>query len=171
MDRTVARGGLSRRLWLALAALVVLVVAGAFAWPAYRQLASVDRAMDASRMQLAPVTLGNLVRDASADGRIVSANAPTLFAATGGIVTLKVKAGDPVTRGQLLADNRESGASQQAHAGAERLESLEVALGRARIKPGRATRATPVRSNSRKCRRREPSATSNARGRPTNRAC
>ena len=87
MDRTVAQGGLSRRLWLALAALVVLVVAGAFAWPAYRQLASVDRAMDASRMQMAPVTLGNLVRDASADGRIVSANAPTLFAATGGIVT------------------------------------------------------------------------------------
>ena len=56
MDRTVARGGLSRRIWLALAALVLLVAAGAFAWPTYRQLASVDRAMDASRMQIAPVT-------------------------------------------------------------------------------------------------------------------
>jgi HlyD family secretion protein len=133
MDRAVARGGLSRRAWLGLAALVLLVAGGAFAWPTYRQLASVDRAMDASRMQIAPVTMGSLVRDASADGRIVSANAPTLFAATGGIVTLKVKAGDPVKQGQLLATIESPELRSKLTQEQSALQSLDVALGRARI--------------------------------------
>ena len=144
MDRAVARGGLTRRTWLALAAAVVLLVGGAFAWPAYRQLASVDRAVDASRLQLAPVVEGNLVRDAAADGRIVSANAPTLFAATAGIVTLRAKAGDPVRQGQVLAtiDSPElrSRFTQEQSA----LQSVDVELGRARI----VARQTDVRTAS-----------------------
>lgn len=133
MDRAVARGGLSRRTWLALAAGLLLLVGLALAWPAYRRIASVDRTVDASRLQVAPVVLGDLVRDASADGRIVSANAPTLFAATAGIVALRVKAGDPVKQGQVLAtiDSPElrSRLAQEQTA----VESLDVALDRARI--------------------------------------
>jgi len=133
MDRVVARGGLSRRAWLAAGAVLVLFAAVVVAWPAYRRIASVDRTVDAARLQIAPVTLGDLVRDAAADGRIVSANAPTLFAATAGIVALKVKAGDPVTRGQVLAtiespELRSRFTQEQAS-----LQSLDVALGRARI--------------------------------------
>ena len=113
-------------------AALLLVVALVVVWPSYRRMASVDRTVDASRMQIAPVTVGDLVRDAAADGRIVSANAPTLFAATAGIVALKVKAGDPVTRGQVLAtidspELRSRFTQEQAS-----LQSLEVALGRAR---------------------------------------
>lgn len=133
MDRAVARGGLSRRTWLALAAVLVLGGGLLLIWPTWSRLNSVDRTVDASRMQVAPVVLGDLVRDAAADGRIVSANAPTLFAATAGIVTLQVKAGDPVTRGQVLAtiDSPElrSRLAQEQTA----LQSLDVALGRARI--------------------------------------
>lgn len=133
MDRVVARGGLARRTWLGLVALVLLIAALVAAWPTYRRIASVDRTVDAARLQIAPVALGDLVRDAAADGRIVSANAPTLFAATAGIVTLKVKAGDPVTRGQVLAtidspELRSRSTQEQAS-----LQSLDVALGRARI--------------------------------------
>lgn len=133
MDRAVARGGLGRRTWVAIAVLVLLGVGTVVAWPALRRLNSVDRTVDASRLQIAPVVLGNLVRDAAADGRIVSANAPTLFAATAGIVALQVKAGDPVRRGQVLAtidspELRSRLAQEQAS-----LQSLDVALGRARI--------------------------------------
>jgi HlyD family secretion protein len=133
MDRAVARGGLGRRTWLALAVLVLVGVGLALAWPTWRRFNSVDRTLDASRLQIAPVVLGDLVRDAAADGRIVSANAPTLFAATAGIVALQVKAGDPVRRGQVLAtiDSPElrSRLAQEQTA----LQSLDVALGRARI--------------------------------------
>jgi HlyD family secretion protein len=133
MDRTVVRTGLARRTWLLAGAALLVLVIGAIAWPSYRRLASVDRTVDASRMQVAPVTLGTLVRDAAADGRIVSANAPTLFAATAGIVALQVKAGDPVTQGQVLAtidspELRSRFAQEQSS-----LQSLDVALGRARI--------------------------------------
>ncbi len=133
MDRAVSRGGLARRTWLALAAGLLLLVGLGLAWPTYERFASVDRAVDASRLQVAAVTVGDLVRDAAADGRIVSANAPTLFAATSGIVSLQVKAGDPVRRGQVLVtiDSPElrSRLSQEQTA----LQSLDVALGRARI--------------------------------------
>lgn len=133
MDRAVARGGIGLRGWIAGALVAGAVVATAVAWPAWRRMASVDRAVDASRLQIAPVRLGDLVRDAAADGRIVSANAPTLFAANAGIVNLHVKAGDPVKRGQVLAtiDSPElrSRLAQEQTA----LQSLDVALGRARI--------------------------------------
>ena len=58
MDRTVTRGGLSRRSWLALAVVVLLLVGGVLAWPAYRQLASVDRAWTRRVCRLAPVADG-----------------------------------------------------------------------------------------------------------------
>ncbi len=133
MDRTVVRTGARRRTWV-LAGVALLLVAGiAFAWPAYRRLASVDRTVDASRIQVAPVTLGALVRDAAADGRIVSANAPTLFAATAGIVSLQVKAGDPVTRGQVLATIDSPELRSRFTQEQTSLQSLDVALGRARI--------------------------------------
>lgn len=133
MDRIVARGGIGRRTWIGAGIVLVLAVVLVAAWPWYRRIASVDRTVDASRIQVAPVTLGDLVRDAAADGRIVSANAPTLFAATAGIVTLKVKAGDPVARGQVLAtidspELRSRFTQEQAS-----LQSVDVALGRARI--------------------------------------
>jgi len=133
MDRAVTRGGLTRRAWMALVAAVLLVGAGVLAWPAYRQLASVDRTVDGSRLQVAPVVRGSLVRDASADGRIVSANAPTLFAATAGIVALRVKAGDPVSRGQVLATIESPELRSRLAQEQSALESLDVALGRARI--------------------------------------
>ncbi len=133
MDRTVARSAASRRTWIAVAAAVLCITAIVAAWPAWRRLSSVDRAIDAARLQIAPVTVADLVRDAAADGRIVSANAPTLFAATGGIVALRVRAGDPVRRGDVLAtidspELRSRNTQEQAS-----LQSLDVALGRARI--------------------------------------
>jgi HlyD family secretion protein len=62
--------------------------------------ASIDR----ERLRIAEVTRGDLVRDIAADGRVISANSPTLYAVAGGVVTLKVVAGDKVTKGQPLAE-------------------------------------------------------------------
>ena len=88
-----------RWLWPAVAAVPVLallswVVAG---WGAG------SRSYDASRIRIAEVTRGDLVRDISADGRVITANSPTLYAIAGGTVSLKVVAGDAVKQGQVLA--------------------------------------------------------------------
>jgi HlyD family secretion protein len=61
--------------------------------------ASVDR----SRVAIATVERGSFVRDVAADGQVVAAVSPTLYAEAAGTVTLKVHAGDKVAKGQVLA--------------------------------------------------------------------
>ena len=62
------------------------------------------RSVDASRLRIAEVTRGDLVRDIRADGRVIAANSPTLYAVAAGTVTLKVVAGDVVKQDQPLAE-------------------------------------------------------------------
>ena len=59
--------------------------------------------VDRSRVSIATVERGNFVRDIAADGQVVAAVSPTLYANALGTVTLKVHAGDTVTKGQVLA--------------------------------------------------------------------
>lgn len=60
---------------------------------------SVERAL----VQIATVERGELLRDIVANGRIVAANAPQLYSPEQGYVNLKVKAGEEVVKGQLVA--------------------------------------------------------------------
>ncbi|QOY62443.1 efflux RND transporter periplasmic adaptor subunit [Lysobacter sp. H21R4] len=62
-----------------------------------------SRSFAGDRLRVATVTRGDLVRDISADGRVIAANSPTLYAIAGGTVTLNVVAGDVVKKGQPLA--------------------------------------------------------------------
>ncbi len=61
------------------------------------------RSFDGDRLRIAEVRRGDLVRDLSADGRLIAANSPTLYAIAGGNVALKVVAGDAVKQDQVLA--------------------------------------------------------------------
>jgi len=62
------------------------------------------QSVGASRLRIASVTRGTLVRDAAVNGRVVAAVSPTLFAPAAGTVTLKVSAGDTVKKGDVLVD-------------------------------------------------------------------
>jgi HlyD family secretion protein len=68
-----------------------------------RHYAGTSGSFERSRVTIATVERGNFVRDISADGQVVAAVSPTLYASTAGSVTLAVHAGDSVTRGQTLA--------------------------------------------------------------------
>jgi len=94
-----ARGWLKRRgpLLGALAALVV-----ATAWVAVQWLSG-TQSFDAEQLRIATVARGDLVRDITADGRVIAANSPTLYAIAAGTVALKIVAGDKVSKGQALA--------------------------------------------------------------------
>jgi HlyD family secretion protein len=59
--------------------------------------------VDRSRLSIATVERGSFVRDIAADGQVVAAVSPTLYANALGTVTLKVHAGDTVSKGQVLA--------------------------------------------------------------------
>ncbi|HEV2622734.1 MAG TPA: efflux RND transporter periplasmic adaptor subunit [Frateuria sp.] len=91
-----------RRLLIAGIGLAVLV-AGGLALPGVMRLFSADASVSASRLSFATVQRGPFVRDIAAEGKVVAAVSPTLYATSGGAVTLKVHAGDTVKRGQVLA--------------------------------------------------------------------
>ncbi len=94
-----ARPAWRRWLWPAVGAAAALAL---LAWVAMGWTGG-SRSYDASRIRVAEVKRGDLVRDISADGRVITANSPTLYAIASGTVTLKVVAGDAVEKGQELA--------------------------------------------------------------------
>lgn len=91
----------TRRRWLILAAAGLAFVL-VLAW-LVSGWSSGGRSVDASRLRIATVTRGDLVRDLSAEARVITANSPTLYAIAGGTVRLDVVAGDAVSAGQTLA--------------------------------------------------------------------
>jgi HlyD family secretion protein len=90
-----------RRTWLIVATggVAVIAVAG---W-VIAGWAGGGRSFDAQRLRISEVKRGDLVRDLAADGRVIAANSPTLYAIAAGTVMLKVVAGDKVEKGQALA--------------------------------------------------------------------
>jgi HlyD family secretion protein len=138
-DRPLAAsaGRAPRRRLIAIGTAVVIVALGAALVTAWRDG---GQSIDAERVRIAEVTRGDLVRDLSAEGRVISANSPTLYTIAAGTVTLSVVAGDAVKRGQVLAtidspELRSRLAQEEAtlaslEAGADRAE-LDAALTRA----------------------------------------
>lgn len=101
-DRVIERGSFWKRNPKLLigagagAALVILLIAYLVHY------AGAGMSVDRSRLTIATVERGSFVRDIAADGQVVAAVSPTLYANALGTVTLKVHAGDTVTKGQVL---------------------------------------------------------------------
>jgi HlyD family secretion protein len=98
------------------------------------------RSVDAARVRIAAVQQSDLVRDLSAEGRVISANSPTLYTIAAGTVTLKVVAGDVVKQGQTLAEIDSPELRSRLAQEASTLASLEAEAGRAGL-DGELTRA------------------------------
>jgi HlyD family secretion protein len=111
---------------------VAVIVALGLAYVARGWLRS-QRSVDRSRIRIAKVHRGTLVRDVVADGRVVAANSPTLYAIAAGTVDFRVRSGDAVKRDQILAviasPDLESKLAQE-HA---TLAGLEAGVGRAQL--------------------------------------
>jgi HlyD family secretion protein len=87
---------------LALVVLAALVALGILAMYLFRY-SGAGLSIDRARVSIATVERGSFVRDIAADGQVVAAVSPTLYANAAGTVTLKVHAGDTVAKGQVLA--------------------------------------------------------------------
>jgi HlyD family secretion protein len=90
-----------RFLWIGIAAAVVVV--GILVLPQAGRIFSADASVSASRLSFGTVERGPFVRDIAAEGKVVAAVSPTMYATYGGAVVLKVHAGDQVKKGQVLA--------------------------------------------------------------------
>ena len=92
-----------RRRLIGAAAVVAVVALGAWSLPHARRMLGTGGSVSLDRLGLDDVSRGPFVRDIQAEGRVVAAFSPTLFAPAAGAVTLQVHAGDSVKKGQVLA--------------------------------------------------------------------
>src|SRR5215210_188186 len=146
MDQIVAKGpGLSRRTKIVLGATAFSLLCIVPLWPSVRRWSSAEESIDLSRLRLATVTRGDLERDVAAEGRVVAANHPRLYSLAQGIVTLGVKAGESVRRGQVLARIASPELDSQLAQEVSRLDSMESELSRSRLS-ARQTNTTNERT-------------------------
>ena len=146
MDKAIAKPrGLSIRQIAGIATGALLIGGLVLALPTIRRWSRAERSVDAARLRTGVVVRGDLERDVSAQGRIVAALHPTLFSPAQGIVTLTVKAGTEVKKGQVLA--RIESPELRSRLAQERstLASLRVGPG----PPARSRRASPGCARSR----------------------
>ena len=124
---------------------VALLVVLALVMPGILRLFSADASVSASRLAFATVERGLFVRDIAAEGKVVAANSPTLYATYGGAAVLKVRAGDVVKKGQVLAvvdspELRNKLAQEQSKADAMQVDYLQAQVD-ARTKRGALQKA------------------------------
>ena len=85
------------------------------------------------RLRTAPVERGHFIRDVAAEGTVVAAVNPTLFAIAPGTVTYQVRAGDPVKKAQVLANLDSPELMNELKREQATLDSLDAALARQQI--------------------------------------
>jgi HlyD family secretion protein len=117
--------------WVIATVLVVAAVAATLLL-AGRWLSS-ERSVDAARLRIADVRTGTLIRDAAVTGRVVAAVSPTLYAPMPGTVTLSIRAGDAVKRGEVVATLDSPELSSELERERSTLAQLEAQRGSARI--------------------------------------
>lgn len=120
-------------------AIVAAAILAAIGFVGYRWIGA-QRAVDSARIRIAKVERGTLVRDVVADGRVVAANSPTLYAVAAGSVEFHVRPGDKVVRGQSLATVTSPELQSKLTQEQATLAGLEAGVGRAGldIEHGRA---------------------------------
>jgi HlyD family secretion protein len=130
LDPGPARRRRQRRIAIAAIAVVVLV---ALAVPALRALSSGERAVAGAQVRLATVSRGRFVSEVSAQGVVVAALSPTLVAPAAGSVAYRVRAGEPVRKGQLLGVIDSPELQNEYSKERASLESLEAMLAREQL--------------------------------------
>ncbi len=132
MDRAVAPTGGSRRKVIALLAFLLLGTA-VLALPTVRRWASAEVAVDRSRIRIATVERGTLVRDLAVQGSVVAAFSPTLTSPVRGVARVLVRAGEVVSAGQALVSVTSPELASQLAQERSTYASLDADLARQQI--------------------------------------
>jgi HlyD family secretion protein len=132
-DKLTHETNSSMRRWVyigaAAGAVILLLLA---VWLA-RAWASSANVVSADRVRIVPVTVGHFVRDVAAQGVVIAAVNPTLYAIAPGTVSYTVHAGDTVTKGMALATLDSPELKNEYQRERATLDSLNSALARQEI--------------------------------------
>jgi HlyD family secretion protein len=118
------------RLWAAIIGLVVLVY---LAFPFIQKIQGASVSVALERVRLGVVERGDLIRDVSAQGKIIASVKPVLFSPSSGRVSLKVRAGDTVQKGDSIAQIFSPELVSQHQQENSQLESLRSEVSRQEI--------------------------------------
>jgi len=143
-DRRVAPEKNRKRLVAGLVAGAAVLAGLALVAPTVGRLVSADSSASTSRLRIAEVKRGDLVRDVSVQGKVVAAISPTLYARSAGTVTLDVNAGDKVAKGQVLAEIDSPELASKLRQEQATLDSLRLDVERATIDNRKAEAASQV---------------------------
>ena len=124
-----------QRMPLALGGAALLLLL--FAWLLHGWLRS-GQILERERLRIVSVSRGHFVRDVAAEGTVVAAVNPTLFAIAPGTVTYTVRAGDTVKPGDVLATLDSPELNNEGQREQATLDSLDAALARQQIEIRRA---------------------------------
>jgi len=119
-----------QRLKVAAAAAAIAVLV--FGWLIHAWL-STSQVISRERLRIAAVSRGHFVRDVAADGTVVAAVSPTLFAIAPGTVTYGARAGDAVKKGEVLATLDSPALTNEFQREQATLDSLDAALAHQQI--------------------------------------
>jgi len=133
-DTRVANTTASRRrqLWIYGGVVSAAAVLGAFIWLA-RSWSNSAHVIPRERLRTATVSRGHFVSDVAAEGTVVAAVNPTLFAIAHGTVSYSVHAGDTVTKGQMLAILDSPELTNEYQRERATLESVDTTLARQKL--------------------------------------
>lgn len=120
----------TKKLYLWIAIVLALVVAGVVVLSAW---AGSSKSVSTTRLKIAQVSRGTLVRDVAVNGRLVAAISPTLYSTAPSTVTLRVKAGDTVKKGDVVAELESPDLSNQLKREQASYEQLEAEVARQHI--------------------------------------
>ena len=133
-DRRIEAATPSNKRWLMLGAGgVAMVLLLIWMTPPLLRLLSINSLVNLSRLHVAEVKRGNLVRDVSVQGRVVAAVSPTLYTPAGGTVTLAINAGDKVQKDQVLAEVFSPELNNKLDQERSTMQSLDIDVQRSRI--------------------------------------
>lgn len=122
------------RTWVIAAAVLAALL---LARPLWRFMAA-EQSISRASLRFASVEMGAIVSEASAYGRVVAAQAPTLYATTAGTVIFKVEAGAQVGSGEVLADVDSPELRNRLQQEQQALESAQSEADRQRVANRRA---------------------------------
>lgn len=101
--------------------------------PAVQRWSQAGLTIPAERLRIATVVRDDLVRDVSAQGRVIASVSPTLYAPSPGTITLLVEAGAVVREGQVVARVSSPELANQLDQARATREQLAMQLERQRI--------------------------------------
>lgn len=120
----------SKKIYIWAALVIAIVVAGVLVLSAW---SGSTKSVNLTRLKIAQVSRGLLVRDVAVNGKLVAAISPTLYSTASSTVTLRVKAGDTVKKGDIVAELESPDLSNQLKREQASYEQLEAEVARQHI--------------------------------------